>query len=107
MIRIEYRSLTPKYNNGIYVVTKIGNSTYELAPGGRIIVAPPKLYPCQECGMTGLVRGSRGSYECGWCSGTGKVDGSTRAQWLNYKKNLKKRAIRNINGTQYDWVWFE
>jgi hypothetical protein len=110
MIRIEYRSLTPKYNNGIYVVTRIGNSTYELAPGGRIIVAPPKLYPCQECKGYGghievvLQETGQGPWEdCGWCNGTGKVDGSTKARWLNYKKNLKKRAIRNIN----DWVWFE
>jgi ribosomal protein L37AE/L43A len=70
----------------------------------ELLIKQPKLYPCQECGTTGLVRESRGSYECGWCSGTGEVNGSTRAQWLNHKKNLKKKAISKSN---MQWVWFK
>jgi DnaJ-class molecular chaperone len=83
--------------------------------------AQPKLYPCQECGGDGrhievvLQETGQGPWEdCGWCNGTGKVDGPTKARWLNYKKNyykrsqiIKRRESKSLNGLRYDWVWFE
>jgi hypothetical protein len=66
--------------------------------------AKPKLYPCQECGTMGDVRESGRYYTCGWCNGTGEVDGPTKARWLNEQKRTKNKlsARRPVQ-----WVWFE
>lgn len=59
----------------------------------RVTTRNPRL-PCQACGGYGGQRdvmlddGSGPWEECGWCEGTGYVDGHRRAAWLRYRRAL-------------------
>ena len=64
----------------------------------------PKLYTCQECegygGYTEVIIYETGQgpwVPCGWCNGTGEVDGPTKARWLNYRKYLKREGWKKFN----------
>ncbi len=64
----------------------------------RVETRNPQLL-CQECGGSGgeidviLDDGSGPFEECGWCEGTGLMDGFSRYQWLEWQKQKKALDI--------------